>query len=362
ACAAVTDTMVITIGAGAVVDAGPDQTACGTGCVTLAGVVSGATTTGQWSTGGSGAFTPDNVTLTACYTPSSADTAAGSVLIMLTSTNNGTCLAVEDTMMITFGVGATANAGPDATACEGSPFALAGSIGGIASSSTWTTSGDGIFDDPSMLAATYTPGTADATAGTVTLTLTTDDPAGPCVAGTDDMVITVSPVPVAAFISNITNLTALFIDNSTISSGTIQTFDWDFGDGQTSSSQGPTNVYAADSTYNVCLSVTSDMGCIGSTCNVISVTSVGISEIDLDEFVEVFPNPSADGMLNVRLDGEQFNGSTLRVTNLYGQLITERKIEQQGLQILDLSNNDAGVYMIQVTTDHGTITKRITIF
>ena len=57
--------------------------------------------------------------------------------------------------------------------------------------SIWTTSGDGAFDNVLLLAAVYTPGAGDIGAGTVTLTITTDDPSGPCLAVSDDMVLTI---------------------------------------------------------------------------------------------------------------------------------------------------------------------------
>ncbi|MCD4769568.1 MAG: hypothetical protein K8R35_05315, partial [Bacteroidales bacterium] len=85
----------------------------------------------------------------------------------------------------------TADAGSDDDMCTSSPYTLSGVIGGAASEATWTTSGDGLFDDDMDMNAEYTPGVADIVAGTVTLTLTTDDPAGPCDADDDDMVLTV---------------------------------------------------------------------------------------------------------------------------------------------------------------------------
>jgi hypothetical protein len=91
---------------------------------------------------------------------------------------------------------ATANAGDDQTICEGSTVTLAGSVGGGATSGTWTTGGDGTFDDATKLNAVYTPGTQDKANGTVTLTLTTNDPTGPCAAVTNDMVITITDNPV----------------------------------------------------------------------------------------------------------------------------------------------------------------------
>ena len=62
---------------------------------------------------------------------------------------------------------------------------------------TWSTSGDGTFSDATSATAVYTPGSADILAGTVTLTITTDDPTGPCDAVTDTMVLTIDPAAIA---------------------------------------------------------------------------------------------------------------------------------------------------------------------
>src|SRR5437867_5538744 len=61
------------------------------------------------------------------------------------------------------------------------------------STSTWTAP-SGTFSNASSLTSTYTP---SITSGTVTLTLTTNDPdgAGPCAAATSTVVITVNAVP-----------------------------------------------------------------------------------------------------------------------------------------------------------------------
>ncbi|MDN4164262.1 gliding motility-associated C-terminal domain-containing protein, partial [Cytophagales bacterium LB-30] len=68
-----------------------------------------------------------------------------------------------------------------------------------AATATWTTSGDGTFDNASLLGAVYTPGPNDITNTSVTLTLTTDDPdgAGPCAVAADQMVVTINELPSA---------------------------------------------------------------------------------------------------------------------------------------------------------------------
>jgi gliding motility-associated-like protein len=53
-----------------------------------------------------------------------------------------------------------------------------------------------------------------------------------------------------------------FVDASTVSTGTIAVYDWDFGDGSTSALQNPSYAYAAADTYLVNLIVTTDNGCL----------------------------------------------------------------------------------------------------
>ncbi|MBL4577615.1 MAG: hypothetical protein JKX74_04030, partial [Flavobacteriales bacterium] len=87
---------------------------------------------------------------------------------------------------------ATANAGADATVCNSVTHTLSGAtIGGTATTQTWITSGDGTYSSTTALNPTYTPGTSDITSGTVTLTITTDDPAGVCLAASDAMILTI---------------------------------------------------------------------------------------------------------------------------------------------------------------------------
>jgi gliding motility-associated-like protein len=62
--------------------------------------VTGITTTGIWTTTGTGTFSPNATTMSATYTMSAADIGVGSVMLVLTSTNNIQCPSVSDTMYI----------------------------------------------------------------------------------------------------------------------------------------------------------------------------------------------------------------------------------------------------------------------
>ena len=196
-CGPVSDDVVITIDPAATVDAGTPQTICSDGAVTLAGAFGGSAGSASWTTSGDGTF--DNATaLNAVYTPGANDLTAGSVTLTLTTNDPaGACPPVSDNVVININPIPAVDAGTAQTICAGNTATLAGVIGGGAGSATWSTSGDGAFNNASLLNAIYTPGTNDLTAGTVTLTLTSDDPAGPCLAATDDVAITIDPAPTA---------------------------------------------------------------------------------------------------------------------------------------------------------------------
>ncbi|HTB07112.1 MAG TPA: PKD domain-containing protein, partial [Bacteroidia bacterium] len=196
-CSPTAKSIVITITNAPYVNAGPDQSVCRNNAnVTLSGIIGGATTTGVWSTSGSGTFSPGNTTLGATYIPSSVDTTAGKVTLVLTSTGNGSCLAVTDTMVIIYTPIPRVNAGTDVTVCANNDSVkLSGSS--TTGAGAWTTSGSGIFSpNANTLNATYIPSNSDTAAGTVTLTLTSTSNGG-CAAVTDKVVITIGHAPTA---------------------------------------------------------------------------------------------------------------------------------------------------------------------
>jgi gliding motility-associated-like protein len=198
-CPAVSDTMVININQPAVAGAGIDQTLCFGVNASLAGVIGGSAVLATW-TGGNGTYSPNDSTLNASYLPSSADSAAGTVTFVLTTNDPaGVCPAVTDTMQIAIQQPATVNASADQVICYGSNVALAGNFGGSAGAATWDGGAGSFSPDSTALNATYVPNAADSTAGTVTLVLTTNDPAGVCPAVSDTMQIMISqPATVTA--------------------------------------------------------------------------------------------------------------------------------------------------------------------
>ncbi|ASS50231.1 MAG: hypothetical protein A3D31_11735 [Candidatus Fluviicola riflensis] len=87
--------------------------------------------------------------------------------------------------------------------------------------------------------------------------------------------VTTNEPPVAAFSAQAgcANNPVAFTDQSTIGSGTIVGWSWNFGDGSNSALQNPTHQYTSASNYNVTLTVTSDLGCTNSVTIQVSTTA-----------------------------------------------------------------------------------------
>ena len=77
--------------------------------------------------------------------------------------------------------------------------------------------------------------------------------------------------PSAAFTTDVTDFTVDFTDASSDSDGTIVSWSWDFGDGNTSTVQNPSHTYAGFGTYTAGLTVTDDQGATGFTSQTITI-------------------------------------------------------------------------------------------
>ncbi|MDO9512082.1 MAG: hypothetical protein Q7J34_10010 [Bacteroidales bacterium] len=193
----VIDAMVLSITPPVQIEAGADVSICAGNTIALTGSGSSYASI-LWTTSGTGTF-DDATSLTPIYTPSSVDTASGSVVLTMTAQPLSPCTdVVMDALTVTIIPAATVNAGNDAEICwnEGTYY-LTSAIATNISSVLWTTSGDGSFADASIVNAYYTPSAADIANGSVTLTLTVQGNA-PCSEAVDSIVITINAKPLTS--------------------------------------------------------------------------------------------------------------------------------------------------------------------
>jgi hypothetical protein len=126
-----------------------------------------------WTTTGDGFFI-DPYKIQAVYLRGQGDVTAGQVNLIMTATGYIEGQEVIDTLQLNFSRSAKANAGPDSTICAGEAIILYGTATNQ-DSILWKSDGDGVFDDVRILNATYTPGPADISEGSVWLRLTAYD-------------------------------------------------------------------------------------------------------------------------------------------------------------------------------------------
>jgi gliding motility-associated-like protein len=173
---------------------------------------------------------------------------------------------------------------------------LLGSFGGSATSVTWS-GGQGTFEDKHNLITTYTPTEDEFAQGTITLTLTTNDPDGPCTPASSDVLVALYQNPVINFSADRKKGCPVhcvnFSDSSVVTGGRINQWKWNFGDpsssDNTSELQNPRHCYENTGFYDVGLTVTSDKGCVSSLTY---QKMIQVFAIPIAEFIPT-PNPAS---------------------------------------------------------------------
>ncbi|MCA1763163.1 MAG: gliding motility-associated C-terminal domain-containing protein [Flavobacteriales bacterium] len=225
-CTPVSDQVTLNFTPAPEVDAGEDYFACVDDLVVpLDGEVTGPTSTGIWSTSGSGVFVPTAGVLDGSYQISSADSLNGEVTLTLTSTNNGNCTPVSEEITVFIAPAGTSDAGEDQELCSNNPVAsVEGTIGGAATEGTWITSGSGAFTpNANQTNANYVPSETDIANGSVTLTFAVNS----CNQATDDLIITYTPSPVVDAGEDLTVCSSEeSVDIAGLVSGASNTGEW----------------------------------------------------------------------------------------------------------------------------------------
>ncbi len=150
----------------------------------------------------------------------------------------------------------------------------------------------------------------------------------------------------------------LFFNNSE----NAEKYFWDFGDGTTSIEQHPTHSYTEIGEYQVILLAENADACIDSESVIITVeeASVGIAELEQDQNVKIFPNPTS-GLFNLWYSFEHYHTLDLILTDMTGREIAHfpQGVQREGRQLLDLEAYPNGVYFLVCQVNDQKIIKKI---
>ncbi len=273
-CLAETDTITITFGNTTFAYAGTDKNICADNLtVGINGFVSGGTTTGIWTTSGSGYFTPSATDLNTFYVCSASDSINGTLDLYLTTTNNGGCTAGEDTLTILINKVPIVNAGANIEVCKGIDSVAIGGSSEYSAGILWTTNGSGTFTpNNNSFNIHYLPSSADTINGFVYIYL--ESTGNTVCSEVKDTTIITFTVPVNANFTNslaCLNNNVIFNDNSSITSGTIINWTWNFGDGTYGNGENTSHSYTSVGNFTVELTVESSLGCSYSIIKQITV-------------------------------------------------------------------------------------------
>ena len=265
-CLPVRDTVLLVIVKSAIVNAGVDNIFCNNQLIPLTGTVTGVTNSGVWSTFGTGVFTPNDSLLTNFYQPSVLDYSNGSVNLLLTSTFNKGCSAISDTIKINFKAAPVANfISNNECVYKSAVFTDNSTTSAGSLSLYWWNFGDGVTGSLNTVNHIYT------TPGTYTVSHVAYSSNG-C-NDTIKKPITIYFLPEALFYQNtpcLGNITQ-FVDSSKTLSGSLISWNWNFGDFYTSGLQNPQHAFATATTFSVSLIVTSSFGCKDTLVKVVNV-------------------------------------------------------------------------------------------
>jgi gliding motility-associated-like protein len=120
------------------------------------------------------------------------------------------------------------------------------------------------------------------TGGTYPVKLVVTTPVGCSDSLTKPSLLTIHPSPLTSFsLTSTCVMTSInFVDNTSISSGSISSWSWSFGDSGTSILQNPSNTYSLTGTYTVSLTATSDLGCAGTLTQAIVIGNKPVINFD----------------------------------------------------------------------------------
>ena len=138
-------------------------------------------------------------------------------------------------------------------------------------------------------------------------------------------------------------------------------YSWSFGDGGSSSLGSPSHTYTTAGTYSVVL--TGTLGnCSTSDTITINVGFTGLEEVNLEQAVNLYPNPS-NGEFNLSLNFSTEQDVEIRIFNTIGELLALRTMNNTSNSVVEfnLNNNAEGFYFVNIKTNNESITKRISI-
>ena len=134
------------------------------------------------------------------------------------------------------------------------------------------------------------------------------------------------------------NLEVTFTNNTTFA----DSYQWDFGDGTTSTEKSPKHTFTENGNYTVKLTVNRCQGVVQIN-ETISVGTLSINDFEKNE-INIYPNPAKE-ILQIKLQNPDVE---ISVYSIEGKLLIEKLKPTSKQYLINVSSLKAGVYILNV--------------
>ena len=126
-------------------------------------------------------------------------------------------------------------------------------------------------------------------------------------------------------------------------------YEWDFGDGNTSTLNTVSHTYTAPGVYTVILRGDLIFGCSAyDTVTIVVEGNPGVEELMNNDRLGVYPNPVAD-MLTIEFNGDQSVIEEVQLVDAKGNVVFTNVYDSKArITTIDFSNYERGVYFVRV--------------
>ncbi len=319
----------------------------------------------EWTTTGTGTFA-DVTDPGTVYTPGDEDYQNGSVVLTLAATASGQ--SSSDDLTLSLHYAPIADAGDNTEACS-NLFIPENAFAENYESVVWTTTGDGTFNDNSMINPEYIAGEGDIENGEVTLVLTANGFA-PCGSKVDSVYLTVIAAPEAYAGEDYDICEGETFEITDAISDNYSSIIWETsGDGAFDNvvtvnpvyTPGPNDINAEEviltltaAGNGVCEATTDEM--------LLTIKCLGIDDNLISSKVSIFPNPNS-GIFTIKIDTEIVDPVNIRILNSLGKSVYSsdnvKLINNNSLNVnIDV---EGGLYYLHIENDNYSIVKKIIV-
>jgi hypothetical protein len=228
------------------------------------------------------------------YFPGPNDKATGETELCLYAFAVSPCADATQCITLTILPSATVNAGEDDVICETGTVTLNATAENY-DEVFWTTTGDGAFDDPTILTAIYSPGVQDIETGNVTLTVDVTSEFS-CDNVSDDLTISIAHLP-WVYVGENTTICANESFPVTGDADNYAGLEWQSsGDGTFETNSELTTIYYPGpgdislGQVEICLKVESVEPCTNSQTDCLTLVLEQMPYVDAGELIEVCGN------------------------------------------------------------------------